>query len=152
MNKQLAITDTGRDPAGGYWSRRDGRIYSAAARDYVPADDPCYRAWLARGNAPTHFPRDAARQESEAALLEILDSRQPLTTADAPEETRRRLSYEREADPLFRQAAYYAAEAEGHRLNNHLIKAAAAKEKAQSYYQAYAAKKDEIRARHAAEA
>lgn len=62
---------------------------------------------------------------------------------------KRRDAYFIEADPLFREARYYDAEAEGFRLlgDEHLDKATAAEAKAREFLRAYALKKEEIRAR-----
>lgn len=65
----------------------------------------------------------------------------PLSPAD-----QRRAAYVLDADALFLKAQHYQAEAEGHRLNEHLDLALAAEEKARDFLRAYAAKKSEIRA------
>lgn len=74
------------------------------------------------------------------------------TDTPIPPDTRtqvekRRAAYMAEADPLFREAQYYAAEAEGLRLLERLDDATHAEAKAREFLRAYALKKEEIRAR-----
>lgn len=57
-------------------------------------------------------------------------------------------AYKAEADPLFEQAMFYQAEAEGFRLLNDLASAAVAEEKSRDYLRQYAEKKAEIRERY----
>jgi hypothetical protein len=63
-------------------------------------------------------------------------------------EDRRQGAYMVEADPLFQQAQYYQAEADGLRLIGDDAGADAAKAKADGFLAAYAEKKIEIRERH----
>lgn len=71
---------------------------------------------------------------------EIVDTRTP--------REKRKDAYKAEADPLFEQAMYYQAEAEGFRLLNDLASAAVAEEKSRDYLRQYAEVKAEIRERY----
>ena len=57
-------------------------------------------------------------------------------------------AYVAEADPLYEQAMFYQAEAEGFRLLNDLASAAVAEEKSRDYLRQYAEVKAEIRERY----
>lgn len=71
---------------------------------------------------------------------------EPPVSAPTPEELRQE-AYREEVDPLFAQAQYYHAEAEGLRLLDRVTEAAAAEETAREYLRQYAEKKIEIRER-----
>ncbi len=61
-------------PLNWYWLADDGRVYSAAAQNIVAAQDTGYAAFLAAGNLPTKWPRDAQGAQSNAALTDVIAS------------------------------------------------------------------------------
>lgn len=55
-----------------YWKASDGDVFSSRRLMSVPESDRDYRAWLAAGNIPTGWPRDADGDESDEALQDVL--------------------------------------------------------------------------------
>jgi len=67
------------NPANWYWSGQPAGqtatvIYSSARGALVAATDAAYVAWLAAGNAPTPWPRDATGAVTSAALDAVLEA------------------------------------------------------------------------------
>ncbi|AYO83567.1 hypothetical protein [Methylobacterium brachiatum] len=60
------------NPANHYWLAEDGRLFSSAAGDIVPNDNPAFKAWATGGRLPTAWPRDDAGEQTNAALHEVL--------------------------------------------------------------------------------
>lgn len=60
------------DPANCYWVQDDGTLYSGRAQTIVPATDGDYVAWCAAGMAAVPWPRDAAGDQTEQALQDVL--------------------------------------------------------------------------------
>jgi hypothetical protein len=56
-----------------YWKKQDGGIYSSA-QGAVTADNAGYKAFLADGNYPAPYPKDAEGNESVTELFAVLSS------------------------------------------------------------------------------
>lgn len=60
------------NPGDWYWLAEDGRLFSSARRAVIDTADDGYLAWLDGGLGPTPWPRDAAGEQSVAALKQVL--------------------------------------------------------------------------------
>jgi hypothetical protein len=58
-------------PSNWYWLAADGRVFSSARQLVVGTTDSGYVAWTAH-NTPTTWPRDAAGNQTNAALQVVL--------------------------------------------------------------------------------
>lgn len=59
------------NPFDWYWQRGE-EIYSSARQTIIGGDDETHAAWLAAGNLPTPWPRDASGNQTDLALAEVL--------------------------------------------------------------------------------
>jgi hypothetical protein len=59
-------------PSQWYWLADDGRVYSGPLEATVDASDSGYTDWTTLGNVPTAWPRDAAGNQTDAALQDVL--------------------------------------------------------------------------------
>ena len=60
------------DPTDWYWIADDGRIFASARQVLVPEDDADYLAFVQMA-MPSHWPRDAAGNQTDAELQSVLD-------------------------------------------------------------------------------
>lgn len=67
-----SMLDMGLFPFQWFWQADDGRVYSAAVRSLVSADDGAFSDFKASGRTPTRWPVDDAGAQTDAALNEVL--------------------------------------------------------------------------------
>lgn len=60
------------NPYDWYWLADDGRVFASARQTIVGTGDAQYMAWTGAGNTPTPWPRDAAGDQTTAALQAVL--------------------------------------------------------------------------------
>lgn len=66
------MLDMGIFPFQWFWQADDGRVYSAAVRALVNADDAGLLDFKAAGRTPTRWPVDDAGAQTDAALNDVL--------------------------------------------------------------------------------
>ena len=125
--KELAIPD-------GYWP-----VLNAAGDGWVMTVDHRGKEGWVDGKA--------VRIDAVGPLPEGWSEEPPELPDNRPPAEKRQDAYTMEADPLFMQAQYYQAEAEGLRLLDKVAEAAMAEEIARGYLRQYAEKKAAIRVR-----
>jgi len=80
------------NPYDWYWRKRDGSAYHSRRQREVPADDPEYQVWLAKGHTPMQNPGDNYGQEKRDLVVAVLKpwglKIYPLTEAEEYEEDR----------------------------------------------------------------
>jgi hypothetical protein len=78
------------NPFDWYWKKRDGTVFSSRRERELPADDPEYQAWLAKGHVPETYPVDTYGKENRDWMLALLKpwglQIYPLTEAEEAEE------------------------------------------------------------------
>ena len=61
------------NPQDWYWLKSDGKIFSSKTSSVIQSSDKTYQAWVAQGNAPTPWPKDATGNESDQELVNVLE-------------------------------------------------------------------------------
>jgi len=55
-----------------YWLADDGRVFGSAKQVITTSSDPDYVAWTGANNVPNAWPRDAAGNQTDAALDQVV--------------------------------------------------------------------------------
>lgn len=123
------------------FTRTENRILNKCA----VRGGPVTEVW----NQAVGYIQDENGEDRETIISEVLDEAATAALpANMTPENKRRAAYVAETDPILAEEQGYRAEAEYWRQQGDTAKADAADAKAQERLRAYAAKKEEIRARH----